>query len=41
MFGSSLPTCTLDGNLHRLTYTGYRIHTIDSRDEEHAVARNM
>ena len=27
---SSIQTCTLDGHLHRVTYTRYRINTIDS-----------
>jgi hypothetical protein len=35
------PTCILDGHLHRVTYTRYRIDTIDSPDDEHEVARNM
>ena len=43
-----LETCTeledLDGTpayLHTVTYTGGRIDTIDSPDDEHLVARNM
>jgi len=35
------PTCILDGHLHRVTYTRYRIDTIDSPDDEYGVARNM
>jgi transposase len=38
---SELPTCTLDGHLHRVTYTRCCIHTIDSPDDVHGVARNM
>jgi hypothetical protein len=38
---SSFPTCTLDGHLHRVTYTRRCIDTIDSPDDEHEVARNM
>jgi hypothetical protein len=34
-------TCTLDRHLHRVTYTRYRINTIDSPDDEHKGARNM
>ena len=30
-----------DGHLHRVTYTRCRFDTIDSRDDEHIVARNM
>jgi len=33
--------CTLDGHLHRMTYTRCRINTIDSPDDEHRGARNM
>jgi hypothetical protein len=33
--------CILDGHLHRVTYTRYRIDTIDSPDDEHMAARNM
>jgi len=29
------------GHLHTMTYTGGRIDTIDSPDDEHLVARNM
>jgi len=32
--------CTLDGHLHRATYTRCRINTIDSPDDEHRGARN-
>ena len=39
--GSSFPTCTPNGHLHRVTYTRYCIDTIDSPDDEHEVARNM
>jgi hypothetical protein len=38
---SSIQPCTLDGHLHRVTYTRCRINTIDSPDEEHSGARNM
>jgi len=34
-------TCTLDGHLHRVTYTKCRINTIDSPDDVHRGARNM
>ena len=35
-------TCTLDGHLHRVTYTRCRINTIDSPDDdEHRGAPNM
>ena len=30
-----------DGHLHRVTYTRYRIDTIDSPDDEHRGTRNM
>jgi len=33
--------CTLDGHLHRGTYTRCRIDTIYSPDDEHRGARNM
>jgi hypothetical protein len=33
--------CTLDGHLHRVTYTRCRINAIDSPDDEHTGARNM
>ena len=36
-----IQTCTLDIHLHRVTYTRYRINTIDSPDDEHRDARNM
>jgi hypothetical protein len=35
------PNCTLDGHLHRVTYTKNFIDTIHSPDDEHGVARNM
>jgi len=38
---SSIQTCTLDGHLHRVTYTKCRINTIYSPDDEHSGARNM
>jgi hypothetical protein len=38
---SSIQTCTLDGHLHRVTYTRYRINKIDSPDDEHRGAPNM
>ena len=34
-------TRTLDGHLHRVTYTRCRINTIDSPDDEHMGGRNM
>jgi len=37
----SIQTCTLDGHLHRVTYTRCRINTIDSPDDEYRGARNM
>jgi hypothetical protein len=37
----TLPTCILDGHLHRLTHATCCIDTIDSPDDEHEVARNM
>jgi len=37
----SIQTCTLDGHLHRVTYTRCRINTINSPDDEHRGARNM
>ena len=39
--GTSIQTCTLDGHLHRVTYTRLRINTIDSTDDERRGARNM
>ena len=39
--GRSFPTCTLDGHLHRVTYTRWCIDRIDSPDDEHGIARNM
>jgi len=33
--------CTLDGHLHRVKYTRYRINTIDYPDDEDRGARNM
>jgi len=38
---SSTQTCTLNGHLHRVTYTRCHIDTIDSTDDEHRGARNM
>jgi len=38
---SSIQTCTLDGHLHRMTYTRRRINTLDSSDDEHGDAQNM
>jgi hypothetical protein len=35
------PTCTLDGHLHRVSYTRCSIDTIESPDDEHGVGRNM
>ena len=40
-FGRSVQTCIPDGHLHRMTYTRYRIDTIESPDDEHLNARNM
>jgi len=40
-FEWNIQTCTLDGHLHTVTYTRYRINTIDSPDDEHMGARNM
>ena len=40
-FGRSVETCIPDGYLHRVTYTRYRIDTIQSPDDEHLNARNM
>jgi hypothetical protein len=39
--GNILPTCTLDGHLHRVTHTRCCIATTDSLDDEHGVDRNM
>jgi len=36
-----IQTCTLDGHLHRVTYSRFRINTIDFPDDEHRGARNM
>jgi hypothetical protein len=33
--------CTLDAQLHTVTYTRCSINTIDSSDDEHRGARNM
>jgi hypothetical protein len=33
--------CIPDGHLHRVTYTRYRIDTIESHDDEHLNSRNM
>jgi hypothetical protein len=38
---SSVQVWRLDGHLHRVTYTRYRIRTIDSPDDEYRGARNM
>jgi len=38
---NSIQTCTLDGHLHRVTYTRRHINTIDSPDDEDCGARNM
>jgi hypothetical protein len=40
-FGWNIQTCTLDGQLHRVTYTRYRIDTSDSPDDEHKGAPNI
>jgi len=34
-------TCTIDGHLHRVTYTRSRINTIDSPDDEQRGGGNM
>jgi len=36
-----METCKLDGHLHTVTYTRFRINTIDSPDDEYRGARNM
>jgi len=38
---SGMRTCILEGHLHRVTYTRYRIDKINSPDDEHMSARNM
>jgi len=38
--GSSTQTYTLDGHLHKVTYTRC-INTIDAPDDEHSRAQNM
>jgi len=38
---SSVQTCIPDSHLHRVTYTSYRIDTIESPDDEHLNAQNM
>ena len=40
-FGWNIQICTLDGHVHRVTYTICHIKTIDSPDDEHRSARNM
>jgi len=40
-FGRNVQTCIPDGHLHRVTYTRYRIDTIESPDDEHFNVRNM
>ena len=35
------PNFIQEGHLHRVTYTRYRIDTVDSPDDEHMAARNM
>ena len=40
-FGRSVQTCIRDGHLHGVTYTRFRIDTIESPDDEHLKARNM
>jgi len=32
------PTCVPDGHPHRVTYTRYHIHTVNSPDDGHIVA---
>jgi len=39
--GIQVGTCIPDDCLHRLTYTMYRIDTVNSPDDSHMVARNM
>jgi len=34
-------TCVLDGYLHGVTYTRYRIDTINSPDDGHIAFRNI
>ena len=36
-----IPACIPDGRPHRVTYTRYRIYTVNSPDDGHTVARNM
>jgi len=38
---SLIQTCTPNGHLYRVTYTRYRIDTINSPDDGHMAARNM
>ena len=38
---SLIQTCTPNGHLYTVTYTGCRIDTIDSPDDAHVAARNM
>jgi len=40
-FGCFIQTCTIDGHLHRVTYTRCRINTIHSPNDEHRGAQNM
>ena len=40
-FGRNVQTCIPDGHLHKVTYTRYRIDTIESPDDEHLDARNV
>ena len=40
-FGRNVQTCIEDGHLQRVTYTRYRIDTIESPDDEHLNVRNM
>ena len=39
--GMQVGTCIPDGRPHRLTYTRYRIDTVNSPDDGHMVVRNM
>jgi len=34
-------TCISDGRPHRMTYTRFRIDTVNSPDDEHMATRNM
>jgi len=38
---SLIQTCTPEGNLYGMTYTRYRIDTINSPDDGHMAVRNI